>query len=86
MDPMTYAVLFIFATVISAYLVAFAYKNTKFTLKHKIAQKREVAISREVRMFLYIDGPEGCPKNMQPFHLDVNRLKDIKRVHVITSN
>ena len=49
MDPMTYALLFIVGTVIAAYLVAFAYKNTKFTLKHKIAQKRETAISREVR-------------------------------------
>ena len=49
MDPMTYALLFIVGTVIAAYLVAFAYKNTKFTLKHKIAQKRETAISREVK-------------------------------------
>jgi len=48
MDPMTYAVLFIVGTLIAAYLVAFAYRNTKFTLKHKIAQKRESAISREV--------------------------------------
>ena len=49
MDPMTYAALFTGGTLVAAYLVAFAYKNTKFTLKHKIAQKRETAIAREVR-------------------------------------
>jgi len=48
MDPMTYGVLFAVGTLIAAYLVAFAYKNTKFTLKHKIAQKLEGPISREV--------------------------------------
>merc|ERR1711953_88893 len=48
MDPMTYAALFTGGTLVSAYLVAYAYKNTKFTLKHKIAQKRETAIAREV--------------------------------------
>lgn len=51
MDPMTYAALFIIGTLLAAYFVAFAYKNTKFTLKHKIAQKRELAITREVRLF-----------------------------------
>uniref|UniRef100_A0A069DNW4 Translocon-associated protein subunit gamma n=3 Tax=Triatominae TaxID=70999 RepID=A0A069DNW4_9HEMI len=39
---------FIIVTLASTYLVAFAYKNTKFVLKHKIAVKREEAISREV--------------------------------------
>ncbi|XP_057304458.1 translocon-associated protein subunit gamma-like [Hydractinia symbiolongicarpus] len=48
MDPMTYAVLFVVGTLASSYLVAFAYKNTKFTLKHKIAQKRESVIAQEV--------------------------------------
>ena len=48
---MTYAALFIIGTLLAAYFVAFAYKNTKFTLKHKIAQKREMAITREVRLF-----------------------------------
>lgn len=48
MDPMTYAALFTVGTLVAAYLVAYAYKNTKFTLKHKIAQKREFAIAKEV--------------------------------------
>merc|ERR1712168_669590 len=52
MDPMSYAALFTGGTLVSAYLVAYAYKNTKFTLKHKIAQKREAAISREVNLEL----------------------------------
>jgi translocon-associated protein subunit gamma len=48
MDPMTYAVLFGVGTVLAAYFVAFAYKNLKLTLKHKIAQKLEGPISKEV--------------------------------------
>ena len=51
MDPMTYAALFISGTLLAAYFVALAYKNTKFTLKHKIAQKREMAVMREVKHF-----------------------------------
>ena len=35
MDPYTYAPLFVVGTLIATYLVSFAYKNTKFTLKHK---------------------------------------------------
>ncbi|XP_064642494.1 translocon-associated protein subunit gamma-like [Lineus longissimus] len=50
MDPSNNqsAVLFGVMTLISTYLVAFAYKNVKFVLKHKIALKREEAVSREV--------------------------------------
>lgn len=54
MDPMTYAVLFVIGTLVSSYLVAFAYKNTKFTLKHKIAQKRESVIAQEVNVCKYL--------------------------------
>ena len=39
---------FIIVTAGSTYLVAFAYKNTKFVLKHKIAVKREEAVTREM--------------------------------------
>ncbi|XP_054262244.1 translocon-associated protein subunit gamma [Macrosteles quadrilineatus] len=39
---------FIVVTLGSAYLVALAYKNTKFVLKHKVAVKREEAVTREV--------------------------------------
>ena len=35
MDPYTYAPLFIAGTLVATYLVSFAYKNTKFTMKHK---------------------------------------------------
>ncbi|KAG8224042.1 hypothetical protein J437_LFUL001119 [Ladona fulva] len=41
-------ILFIVVTLVSTYLVAFAYKNTKFVLKHKVAVKREEAVTREM--------------------------------------
>ncbi|KAI5710900.1 hypothetical protein M8J76_009997 [Diaphorina citri] len=39
---------FIIVTAASTYLIAFAYKNTKFILKHKIAVKREESVAREM--------------------------------------
>jgi len=39
---------FFAVTIISTYLVAFAYKNTKFVLKHKVAVKREEAVYTEM--------------------------------------
>merc|ERR1712188_165041 len=48
MDPKTYAALFVSGTLIATYLVTYSYKNLKFSLKPKIAQKRESAIAREV--------------------------------------
>ncbi|XP_063239464.1 translocon-associated protein subunit gamma isoform X1 [Bacillus rossius redtenbacheri] len=39
---------FIVVTLVSTYLVALAYKNTKFVLKHKVAVKREDAVNREM--------------------------------------
>jgi len=41
-------VFFVGLTLLSTYLVALAYKNVKFVLKHKIAQKRGDAVSKEV--------------------------------------
>jgi len=48
MEPLSSAVIFIIVTAIATYLVAMAYMNTKFVLKHKVAQKVEEAVSREV--------------------------------------
>uniref|UniRef100_A0A8C2NDA2 Translocon-associated protein subunit gamma n=1 Tax=Capra hircus TaxID=9925 RepID=A0A8C2NDA2_CAPHI len=48
MDLIQSAVLYSVMTLVSTYLVAFAYKNVKFVLKHKVAQKREDAVSKEV--------------------------------------
>merc|ERR1712221_10192 len=48
MDPYTYGPLFAIGTLIASYLVAFTNKISNFTLKHKIAQKRENAIAKEV--------------------------------------
>lgn len=48
MDPYQSGILFVLMTLVSTYLVALSYKNVKFLLKHKIAQRREDAVSREV--------------------------------------
>lgn len=48
MDLIQSAVLYSVMTLVSTYLVALAYKNVKFVLKHKVAQKREDAVSKEV--------------------------------------
>jgi translocon-associated protein subunit gamma len=48
MDLYSSVILYIVATILTTWLVAFAYKNVKFVLKHKIAQKREEAVTREV--------------------------------------
>ena len=48
MDLLDSAILFVLVTLATTWLVAFAYKNTKFVLKHKIAQKREDAIAKDV--------------------------------------
>lgn len=39
---------FVLVTLGSTYLVAMAYRNTKFVLKHKVAVKREEAVTREM--------------------------------------
>jgi len=48
MDLMPSLPVFIIMTLLSTYLIAFAYKNTKFVMKHKIAQKIESAMSTYV--------------------------------------
>ena len=48
MDPLSSSPLFAIITAASTYLIAFAYKNTKFVLKHKVAQKVEEAVTKEV--------------------------------------
>jgi len=47
--------LFIVVTLISTYLVAMAYRNTKFVLKHKIAVKREQAVTQDMQKKLAED-------------------------------
>ncbi|CAF1019151.1 unnamed protein product [Brachionus calyciflorus] len=48
MEPLDYYIYFIVATLVAAYLISFAYKNVKFVLKHKVFQKRESAILKEL--------------------------------------
>jgi len=48
MDLYHAAVLLVVMTLLNTWLISFAYKNVKFVLKHKVALKREEAVSREV--------------------------------------
>lgn len=48
MDFSSYFIYFIVGTVASTYVLNLAYQNMKFILKHKIAQKREEAVAREI--------------------------------------
>uniref|UniRef100_A0A2K5YW19 Translocon-associated protein subunit gamma n=1 Tax=Mandrillus leucophaeus TaxID=9568 RepID=A0A2K5YW19_MANLE len=48
MDLIQSAVFHSVMTLESTYLVAFAYKNVKFVLKHKVAQQREDAVIRKL--------------------------------------
>jgi len=48
MEPLDSAVLFVLVTILTTWLISFAYKNTKHVLKHKIAQKREAAVQKDI--------------------------------------
>lgn len=54
-DIVSTLILFVIVTALSTYLLAMAYRNTKFTLKHKIAVRREEAIAREINKKLSED-------------------------------
>merc|ERR1711994_609108 len=51
----SYAVIFAIGTLVSTWLLAFAYKNTKHLLKHKVAVKRESAVTKEMNKKLADD-------------------------------
>ncbi|XP_037958677.1 translocon-associated protein subunit gamma [Teleopsis dalmanni] len=55
MDLLPSAVFFVVMTAASTYLMAMAYRNIKFQLKHKIALRREDAVTREVNRQLADD-------------------------------
>lgn len=48
-------ILFVLVTALSTYLLAMAYRNTKFSVKHKIAVKREEAVTRDMNKRLADD-------------------------------
>merc|ERR1711860_464246 len=54
-DITSYAVIFAIGTLVSTWLLAFAYKNTKHLLKHKVAVKRESAVTKEMNAKLADD-------------------------------
>jgi translocon-associated protein subunit gamma len=55
MDIITSSPIFILVTLASTWLMAFAYRNTKFSLKHKVAVKREEAVTLEMNRRLADD-------------------------------
>lgn len=48
MEFLSSSIFFVIVTGLATYLMAMAYKNTKFQLKHKVAIKREDAVTREM--------------------------------------
>jgi len=55
MDIITASPIFLVVTLVATWLMAFAYKNTKFSLKHKVAVKREEAVTQEMNKRLAED-------------------------------
>merc|ERR1712024_207382 len=47
-DPASSAIILALVTIASTWLVAFAYRNTKHVLKHKVAVKREGAVTKDM--------------------------------------
>merc|ERR1712106_167614 len=47
-DPASTAIILALITIASTWLVAFAYRNTKHVLKHKVAVKREAAVAKDM--------------------------------------
>ena len=47
-DPTATAIILAIVTIVSTWLVAFAYRNTKHVLKHKVAVKREAAVTKDM--------------------------------------
>merc|ERR1711953_849219 len=55
LDPASSALILAVAIIVSTWLLAYAYKNTKYLLKHKIAVKREAAVTKEMNAKLADD-------------------------------
>jgi len=62
MDVVENAILFGVGTVVSMYFISFAYKNNKFELKHKIAQKRSDGVAAEVHSMMADMDSKKIPK------------------------
>lgn len=55
MDMLPALIFFAVITALSTYLMAMAYRNTKFQIKHKVAIKREDAVTRQMTKLLADD-------------------------------
>lgn len=54
-DMLPALIFFALITALNTYLMAMAYRNTKFQIKHKVAIKREDAVTREMTKLLSDD-------------------------------
>lgn len=55
LDMLPALIFFVVITALSTYLMAMAYRNTKFQIKHKVAIKREDAVTRQMTKLLADD-------------------------------
>lgn len=65
MDLLTSSPLFIAITLLSTYLVSFAYKNTKFILKHKVKLPQSIINYHNLNDSYYTDCSEERGSHQQ---------------------
>jgi len=85
MIEMTPALLwFILVTLGSTYLIAFAYKNTKFILKHKVCVFLSVCVYREFKSLKYfrllLKEKKQCPEKLLRSTQTIRKLARKKRM------
>merc|ERR1712012_600257 len=81
LDPASSAHLLAIAIIVSTYLLAFAYKNTKYLLKHKIAVKREAAVTKEMNAKLAEDKRSPAKRKMSGFCGKRTRSQNTNLLH-----
>ena len=79
-DITSYAVIFAIGTLVSTWLLAFAYKNTKHLLKHKVAVKRESAVTKEMNKKLADDKKISKKEKDERILWKKNEVSKIKSV------
>ena len=81
-DITSYAVIFAIGTLVSTWLLAFAYKNTKHLLKHKVAVKRESAVAKEMNKKLADDKKISKKEKDERILWKKNEVRDYRTVHI----
>ena len=80
-DITSYAVIFAIGTLVSTWLLAFAYKNTKHLLKHKVAVKRESAVAKEMNKKLADDKKISKKEKDERILWKKNEVRDCRTVN-----